>query len=152
MILDLFETHIHVADLERSAQFYEQVLGLQFAHYEEQRRARFYWMGGHNQSMLGVWEVKPEQVRREHFAFRISLEDMKQAVLYLKEKGLEVRNQLDDGTERPMVFCWMPAVSIYFRDPDGHSLEFIAPLPDPPKPKLGVILWDEWEELNGRKL
>lgn len=153
MILDLFETHIHVADLQRSAHFYEKIVGLELAHVEEGRRARFYWMGGHNQSMLGVWEVKPEQVRREHFAFRISREDMRQAaVTFLKERGLEVRNHLDDGTERPMVFAWMPAVSIYFRDPDGHSLEFIATLPDEAKPELGVVPWDEWEKMQGRNL
>jgi lactoylglutathione lyase len=148
----LFETHIHVADLERSAHFYENVLGLQLAYVEEKRRVRFYWIGGHNHTMLGVWEVEPSAIRRQHFAIRISRDDMKQAVQFLKERGLEVENFLNDGTERPLVFGWMPAVSIYFRDPDGHSLEFIATLPDKPRPDLGVVPWDEWEKLNGRTL
>jgi lactoylglutathione lyase len=43
-----------------------------------------------------------------------------------------------------MVFAWMPAVAIYFNDPDGHSLEFIAILPGKPRPELGVISFDEW--------
>jgi len=43
-----------------------------------------------------------------------------------------------------MVFAWMPAVAIYFNDPDGHSLEFIAPLEEKAKPELGVVSYDEW--------
>ena len=46
-----------------------------------------------------------------------------------------------------MVFGWMPALAIYFDDPDGHSLEFIAMLPDPPRPEVGVVSWDEWQGL-----
>jgi hypothetical protein len=42
-----------------------------------------------------------------------------------------------------MVFGWMPALTIHFRDPDGHSLEFIAMLPDAPRPELGVVSWDD---------
>lgn len=38
-----------------------------------------------------------------------------------------------------MVFGWMPAIAIYFRDPDGHSLELIAMLPQPPQLALGVV-------------
>lgn len=53
-------------------------------------------------------------------------------------------------SDQPSVHCWMPAVSVYFSDPDGNSLEFIALLPDPPRPELGIVPWDEWERLNGR--
>lgn len=75
---------------------------------------------------------------------------MKRIVPFLKERGLQVRNFLDDGTERPFVFAWMPAVSIYFSDPDGHILEFLSMLPDEPKPEMGVVSWEEWESLHGR--
>ena len=47
-----------------------------------------------------------------------------------------------------MVFAWMPALAIYFDDPDGHSLEFIAMLPGTPRPELGVQSWDAWQEKN----
>ena len=30
----------------------------------------------------------------------------------------------------------MPAASDYFTDPDGHSLEYLAILPEPPRPDL----------------
>lgn len=75
---------------------------------------------------------------------------MKQAVPFLKERGLAVRNFLNDGTERPFVFAWMPAVSICFADADGHPLEFIAMLPDEPQPELGVVPWEVWEMGHGR--
>lgn len=50
------------------------------------------------------------------------------------------------------VFAWMPAVSIYFEDPDGHSLEFISMLPDQPEPNNGIVEWNAWEKSQGRTL
>jgi GNAT superfamily N-acetyltransferase len=47
-------------------------------------------------------------------------------------------------TDEPVVLGWMPAVSVYFRDPDGHLLEYIAMLPDPPRPDRGVVSWHSW--------
>ena len=55
MIQGLFETHINVANLERSMQFYGEVLGLPFAMIDEKRRIAFYWMGGRGEAMLGLW-------------------------------------------------------------------------------------------------
>jgi catechol 2,3-dioxygenase-like lactoylglutathione lyase family enzyme len=39
----------------------------------------------------------------------------------------------------------MPAASIIFDDPDGNLLEYIAVLPDPPHPELGIARWSEWD-------
>lgn len=151
MINGLFETHILVKDLVAAADFYENVLGLEFAHYEERRRANFYWIGGKETGMLGVWEVKDRPIERRHFAFRTTVEDFKRTIPFLKSKGVTPRNFNDTG-EDPLVICWMPAVSIYFSDPDGHSLEFLATLPDEPKPELNLVPWTEWEIMHGRKL
>ncbi|MFJ7890377.1 VOC family protein [Lysinibacillus xylanilyticus] len=152
MIKGLFETHINVSDLEKSADFYENTLGLTLA-YEDSRRCRFYWLGDESRkAMLGLWEKNPTQIISQHFAFETSNENMKSIVPWLKERGLKVRNFLDDGTEDPFVFGWVPAVSIYFRDPDGHSLEFISILPDEPQPELGVVAWEVWEKNHGRSL
>nr|NNM91697.1 VOC family protein [Bacilli bacterium] len=151
MIEGLFETHINVANLEKASQFYEDVLGLTLAH-EDSRRVRFYWLGKPGNAMLGLWEKEPSQIIRQHYAFQTSLDNMKRIVPWLKERGIAVRNFLNDGTERPFVFGWMPAVSIYFSDPDGHSLEFISMLPDVPEPELGVVAWDEWEKNHTRDL
>ena len=39
---------------------------------------------------------------------------------------------------------WMPAAALYFRDPGGHLLEYLAMLEENPKPDLGIISWSEW--------
>lgn len=147
MITGLFETHINVRDLDRSLAFYRDVLGLTLGYRDEARRVAFLWMGGWGEAMLGLWEKPPGEIRPQHFAFRASIDDVRdQSVAWLDERGLASRNFLDDGTKRPMVFAWMPAVALYFDDPDGHSLELIAMLPGKPRPELGVISWEEWEK------
>lgn len=148
MIQGLFETHLKVSNLEQSVAFYRDVLELEFAYDQPERNVAFFWIGGHNQSMLGLWEAPAEDIQRQHFAFRISADDMPHAKQSLLDKGLTPRNFLNDGTQDPMVFAWMPAVAIYFADPDGHSLEYIAPLDGQARPDLGVISWDEWEQLK----
>jgi lactoylglutathione lyase len=145
------ESHIYVSNLVRAAEFYEKTLKLEFA-YAGQRRNRFYWIGKRGQVMLGLWEKEPSKIIRKHFAFQTSLENMREIVPFLKSKEIQARNFLDDGTNRPFVFGWMPALSIYINDPDGHSLEFISMLPDEPKSYLGVLLWEEWEDIHGRSL
>ena len=97
--------------------------------------------------MLGLWEKPHEQVVPQHFAFRSTVDDVvRRSVAWLAERDLPCHNFLDDGTERPMVFAWMPAISIYFFDPDGHELELIAMLPgEKPRPELGVVPWEEWQ-------
>ena len=50
-----------------------------------------------------------------------------------------------------MVFAWMPAISIYFKDPDNHVLEFIAMLEGKPQPELGIMSYEEWTKLNNQK-
>ena len=151
MIDGLFETHINVADLERSMRFYEDVLGLTLGHLDQQRRVALYWVGGRGEAMLGLWEKPAEVIRSQHYAFRASADDILQrSVPFLKERGLTPHNFRNDGSEHPIVFGWMPAVAIYFRDPDGHSLEFIAMLPGEPRPDLGVVSWEEWQALSSR--
>lgn len=146
MITGLFETHIDVADLERAMRFYGETLGLELGTVDERRRIAFYWVGSRGEAMLGLWEKPSDQIRPQHFAFRATAEDiLERAVPYLKERGLTFTNFVRDGTDRPMVFGWMPALAIYFRDPDGHSLEFLAMLPDEPRPELGVVSWEDWQ-------
>jgi lactoylglutathione lyase len=38
----------------------------------------------------------------------------------------------------------MPAASVFFRDPDGHLLEYVAMLADVPRPEIGVVPYSEW--------
>ena len=49
-------------------------------------------------------------------------------------------------TEEPTVIAWMPAATVYFRDPDNHLLEYLAMLADEPRPELGILPWSEWTQ------
>jgi len=148
MIQKLFEAHLNVRHLERSMAFYGDLLGLKLGYLESVRRVAFYWVGGHNLSMLGLWEKPSGEITSSHIAFEVSPAEMERAIQFLRDHDVKFYNFLKDGTERPMVHSWMPAVSIYFSDPDGHELEFIAPLPDQPRPELGVISWEEWKAIK----
>jgi lactoylglutathione lyase len=41
------------------------------------------------------------------------------------------------------VIGWMPAAAVYFTDPDGHTLEYLAMLEGPPEPDLGIVPWSQ---------
>ncbi len=150
-ISGLFETHLYVENLARSISFYKNVLGLEQCYYEEERRAAFFWIGKPKQSMLGLWEKPKDQIDIRHFAFQCSPDwILKESVTFLEERSIRYYNFLKDGTRRPMVFLWMPAISIYFDDPDGHSLEFIGKLPGDSKPSYEkqVVSYEEWLKMK----
>jgi lactoylglutathione lyase len=99
--------------------------------------------------MLGLWEVAsaPQSVT-SHTAFRVSVADVIEAPGFLRRAGI---TPLDfDGlpTELPVVLAWLPAAAVYFRDPDGHLLEYIAMLPHEPQPACGVVPWQTWERIQ----
>ncbi len=145
MIKGLYETHLYVEHLETSIDFYANVLGLEQCHSEAERRVAFFWIGKPKEAMLGLWEKPKAEIDIRHFAFRCDVEDvLNKSEAYLKARNLQPYNFLKDGTTRPMVFAWMPAIAIYFNDPDGHILEFIAILDGEGRPELGVISYEEW--------
>ncbi len=154
MIKGLYETHLEVSNLEAAVDFYQNTLGLELATIDEKRRIAFFWIGEPKEYMLGLWSVrtpleekKDRPVAKRHFAFRCDASDiLERSVGWLKERQLQPYNFLKDQTQQPMVFAWMPALAIYFDDPDGNVLEFIAVLPGEPKPELGVISYKEWQE------
>lgn len=149
MIKGLFETHIYVENLERSIDFYSNVLGLTQCHYEEERRIAFFWIGKPQEAMLGIWEKPKAEIDIRHFAFRCEVADvLDKSVSFLEQHNLKPYNFLKSDDAAPMVFAWMPAVAIYFNDPDGHALEFIAILPGDARPELGVISYESWGLLN----
>lgn len=145
MIKGLFETHLYVTDLQRSAAFYKNVLGLEECHRDETRNIIFFWVGAPQKSMLGLWQMPVTEVQPRHFAFECEPEwVLNSAVPFLKKHHLSCYNFLKDGTDRPMVFSWMPAVSVYFNDPDGHVLEFIGLLPGKGMRGAVVLTYEEW--------
>jgi len=152
MIKGLFETHLFVENIDRSIAFYGNTLGLKQCHYESERRVAFFWIGKDKQSMLGLWEKPKNEIHSRHFAFECEADwIINESVPYLKERELNFWNFLKDETERPMVFAWIPAIAIYFSDPDGHSLEFIGHLKGKSKPENGVISYDKWQKLEEKQ-
>src|SRR5947199_344974 len=57
--------------------------------------------------------------------------------------GLQALSFFGEPTGEPSVIGWMPAAAIYFRDPDGHMLEYLAMLEGPALPELGIVPWSE---------
>lgn len=155
-VTGLFETHVHVKNLERSMEFYEKIVGLELGMKEQARRVAIYWIGGQGKTALGLWENPPwvsqrkagDQIVTQHFAFEIALANLPRAIASIKERGIELRNFFEQFTDVPSVFGWVPAASIYFNDPDGHLMEFIAKLPGKPRPEIGVVSLDEWKRLE----
>ena len=39
------------------------------------------------------------------------------------------------------------AKELYFTDPDGHLLEYLAMLPQEPRPAAGVVPYSQWQRM-----
>ena len=95
--------------------------------------------------MLGLWEVGALPLQMNlHVAFRVDLEDLLLAPERLIAAGVVPLDFEGEPAEEPVVLAWIPAASLYFHDLDGNLLEFLAVLPDSPRPGLGVIPWRVW--------
>ncbi|MGB0035823.1 MAG: VOC family protein [Candidatus Acidiferrales bacterium] len=144
-IRDLFESHLTVADLQRSMKFFGDVLGLELALVVPERKAAFYWVGGRGKSMLGVWEAGSGPQRMSlHIAFTVELADLLDAPERLRAANVTPLDFACNPTDEPDVLAWMPAASVFFHDPDGNLLEFITMLSNRPQPELGAVGWSEW--------
>jgi lactoylglutathione lyase len=147
----LFESHLTVSNLERARAFYEDKLRLELAHSAPDRRAVFYWLGGPGTSMLGLWETGASPQRTSlHLAFRTDLTSVLDAPRELRAANIAPLDFWGAPSEEATVIAWMPAASVYFHDPDGNLLEFLAMLPEEPQPELGVIPWSRWQDHAGR--
>jgi lactoylglutathione lyase len=141
----LFETHLSVSDLERSVTFYSNVIGLEQAYRSDAQNVAFFWIGGQGHSMLGLWSgSSAPNVLQLHIAFGLLLEDVLSAPARLRAAGVEPLDFYGLPATEPSVIGWMPAASIFFRDPDQHLLEYIAMLPEPPRPSAGVVTYSSW--------
>ena len=135
--MHLYETHVPVASTETSAKFYVEIVGLQFAYRDPGRDIVFLFIGTDKTSMLGLWgptTTYGSNPQRCHFAIAVSLPELLAVGKRLNDLGVSTHNFAGEETTEPSVIGWMPSAQLYFRDPDGHSLEFITLLDDPPDP------------------
>lgn len=146
--MHLYETHLAVASTENSAKFYLEVVGLELGYRDPDRDIVFLWVGQERRSMLGLWgptTLYGKDPHRAHFAIAVSLSELLEAGPRLNRLGIATRDFAGRETTEPSVIGWMPSAQLYFRDPDGHALEFIALLDDPPDPGFIGSL-SEWRK------
>ena len=128
-IRGLFETNLTVSDLRRSIAFYRDVLGLQVALGT--------WVGYSRTSMLGLWSLDTAPLG-------LTLHDLLEAPKHLKAQGITPLSFFGLETTEPSVIGWMPAASIFFRDPDGHLIEYLTMLDKEPRSSLEIVSWSNW--------
>lgn len=123
------ESSLYVADLARSRAFYENVFGFETL-LDEERMVGLAVPGG---SMLLLFRrggsVTPSQVPGGlipphdghgtlHLCFAVPLAELDAWERHLEALGIAVESRV---TQR------FGGLSLYFRDPDGHSLEVAGP-------------------------
>jgi lactoylglutathione lyase len=144
----LFETHLSVVDTEAAQAFYTGVVGLHLAHRDLTRDIVFLWAGDDRRSMLGLWGPSTSYGRdfhKSHLAFAVSLAELLGAGRRLRSCGVLCQDFHRQRTDEPSVIGWMPSAQLYFRDPDGHMVEFIAVLDDAPDPSF-IGSSSEWSK------
>ena len=112
---------LRVRDLERSAHFYRDILGLkEVARYQD--AMVFFTIDGTNHHDLAIMEVGPKapipapnSVGLYHVALKIgnSLEQLKEAKKRLEQNKVAITGTADHKVSK----------SIYIKDPDGIELE-----------------------------
>ena len=125
----VLETALYVADLDKAAAFYTDVLSLSCIHADHRMRA--YDVGGNGVLLLfpqggslqpietpGGFVPPHDGSGPMHVAFSIDEDELETWQDHLRRAGvtLEGRTQWRRG-----------GVSVYFRDPDGHLLEIATP-------------------------
>jgi lactoylglutathione lyase len=113
-------TTVHVRDLQRSADFYEKVFGLQrIPHPFKDANHVWFRIGPHQQLHIVGGATEPVSPNIEvHFAFRVpSISDF---TAHLDRMQVKYRNLKGDGkvTDRPD-----GVHQIYLQDPDGYWIE-----------------------------
>jgi lactoylglutathione lyase len=151
--MHLYESHLPVADSKLSEVFYREVVGLPFAYRDPTRDIVFLWVDEKQKGMLGLWGPSTGYGRQNgvlvqcHVAFAVSVDQLQQNVERLNKLGIETRGFGGDAASEPSVIGWMPSAQIYFRDLDGHSLEFITILPH--RRKAGFVgPYSQWITLD----
>jgi lactoylglutathione lyase len=144
-ILGIYETHLPVSDLPRAIAFYRDTLGLTLGAEFPERGIAFLWTGDKHSGMLGLWAAGSAPLRMVlHLAFRCDRETVLDACRRPTERGVAPLGFHGEPVTQPVVHGWMPALAVYFTDPDGHFIEFLHVLDDAPDPAFGVGTYSDW--------
>jgi catechol 2,3-dioxygenase-like lactoylglutathione lyase family enzyme len=113
---------LNVADVERSARFYAEVLGFQVsdAYPEQMVKGGMVFLrcnpDHHGIALVGSAEAPAGNTDLNHVAFEVgSLDEVVRAHDHLREHGVPI-----DFAGRRRAGC---QIAVEFRDPDGHRLE-----------------------------
>lgn len=130
----VLETALYVDDVERARTFYEGVLGL--APMFADARLTAYPIGGRSALLLFRRGAATETAHLPggtipphdgagpiHCALSVAADALPAWERRLAAHGVAVEGR----TEWPSRRGGPPSVSVYFRDPDGHLLEFVTP-------------------------
>ena len=146
----LFEAHLPVENIPRAIRFYREIVGLEPAYEVPDRGAAFLWAGAPGGAMLGLWTLGTAPMgMRLHVAFAVELDELRAAPAALASAGVTPLSFFGDEADEPSVIGWMPAAAVYFRDPDGHMLEYLAMLDESPRPEAGITTWSAWTSGSG---
>jgi len=138
--MHLGHVNIYVRDAARSKAWYEDVLGLHTYHYRE-GWAAFLSADKDKSHEVALMQVGNDaagpqrgQVGLNHMAWMMaSLDDLKDAYLRLKAKGIAIDRVVDHGI----------SLGIYLRDPDGNGLEISYELPRAEWPRQDSVFADD---------
>lgn len=153
MIKGLYEAHLPVSNLEVSIEFYKK-LGLSMAWRDEE--TAFFWME-EGRSWIGLWEGKevqtPYHPSLRHLAFRVTYEDLKQSLQWLKSIGVTAIPFGNRTSIEPFIRAHQGNASVYFNDPDGNSLELMCyvEVPEHLRHITAKMTITEWEKLLEHK-
>jgi catechol 2,3-dioxygenase-like lactoylglutathione lyase family enzyme len=107
---------LNITDLNRSAEWYSRILGFEIIH-----KWTTTWMVGKGQMRIGLFqrpsatpvEDLDNRIAISHLAFLTDADGFKRTQEKLTQLGVPFDPPDDSGI----------ALSIFFRDPDGHELE-----------------------------
>ena len=130
-VMHIAEVGLRVRDLARMVAFYQEAMGLEIVRaYPKHVFLKVGELnsplgrGGHPQ-LLVLFDrdahLEIESTTLDHLAFEISLDEYESEWARLQGLGLELVERIWSGE-----YAWLRARSLFFDDPEGNTIEFIA--------------------------
>jgi catechol 2,3-dioxygenase len=119
---------LRVKDLERSKRFYQEMLGFPVVGQNERGMIFFSTDLKDNHHMLAIMPAKegaqmphPDQVGMQHVSFELgTFAELQEAYQRFRENSVPITHTTFHGVSK----------SVYFRDPDGNTLEVYCNVPE----------------------